>query len=62
MNVINNLRINLKFTLELESNNSLYVLDVTIFKDNENLSTKWFRKSIIYRYFNISAMEFNRSL
>ena len=45
LNVINNLDTNLKFTLELESNDSLNFSDVRIFKNNKNLLTKWFRKA-----------------
>ena len=45
MNVINNLDTNFKFSLELESNDSLNIFDVTIFRNNGNLSKKWFCKS-----------------
>ena len=40
LNVKNNLGTKLKFSLQLESNDSLNFLDVTIFKDNKNLINK----------------------
>lgn len=43
---LNRFNPNIKFTLETETNNQLNYLDITIIRENNTISTKWYSKEI----------------
>ena len=46
VNTLNNYDIHLKFTHEIEENNSISFLDVLVIKNNNKIITDWYSKSV----------------
>ncbi|CAG9833792.1 unnamed protein product, partial [Diabrotica balteata] len=56
LNEFNNFHQKLKFTLEIEKNNQINFLDLTLHKENSTVTTSWYTKKIwSSRYLNFNS-------